>query len=452
MWAGVLAVLLCSEPARSAEGPAEPSPRDEKEPYYDTDRFYLYFETGHSFILDEHFAGDTDFDRPNGYNDVLGGGGGYNLTDHWGVEIQGHGTEPDLRSGTYGKSDEFSNITVAAAVRYRRPLWGGRLVPYLTGGAGFALNDINDSSKPHVKLRGDDATIAGTLAAGFDYFLAPSVAVGASLHSWIYPDIDTSMTVLNDAGGVVFSDESTMNLTSVALLMHIRVFPGQPASADGTRARRLFIADHGPFDTDDRRYYLYAAAGDMLFLDDKVGDRVALRAPGDLNWGLGCGLGVNLGGHWGVELQLLSTDPNINFDVQGKFAEMGNFVILPQLRYRWQFRGGRLVPFATAGLGATINDNNDHRTVVDQYAKGARYTPVVDMEESSVVGSVGVGLEYFLNHYLSFGIAVPFYIYPDWDTSVQQRGKGGALLGSPVESSMNYSGFAPMARLTAYIP
>jgi hypothetical protein len=190
----------------------------------------------------------------------------------------------------------------------------------------------------------------------------------------------------------------------------------------------------------------------MIFLDDEFGDRVALRAPGDLNWGLGGGLGVNLGGHWGMELQLLNTDPNINFDVQGKFAEMSNFVVLPQLRYRWRLRGGRLVPFVTAGLGATFNDINDRRTVVDQYAEGARYTPVPDVEGSSVVGSVGVGLEYFLSRHLSFGIAVPFYIYPDWDTSVQQRGKGGALLGSPVESSMNYSGFAPMARLTAYVP
>ena len=110
------------------------------------------------------------------------------------------------------------------------------------------------------------------------------------------------------------------------------------------------------------------------------------------------------------------------------------------------------MPFVTAGIGGTINDNNDHRTRVDQYAAGARYTPVVKMEDSSVVGSVGVGLEYFLNHHLSFGIAVPFYIYPDWDTSVQQRGKNGALLGSPAKSSMNYSGFAPMARLTAYVP
>ena len=129
MWAGVLAVLLCSQPARSAQGRAEPSPSNEKERYYDTKRFYFYVETGHSFILDEHFAGDTHFDTPNGFNDVLGGGGGYNLTDHWGVEIQGHGTEPDLRSSAYGKEEEFSNITVAAALRYRYPLYGGRLVP-----------------------------------------------------------------------------------------------------------------------------------------------------------------------------------------------------------------------------------------------------------------------------------------------------------------------------------
>jgi opacity protein-like surface antigen len=243
-----------------------------------------------------------------------------------------------------------------------------------------------------------------------------------------------------------------MNLTSVALLVHIRLFPGQQGSPDGSKRRRLLIADHGPFDTEERRYYLYGAAGDMIFLDDEFGGGVLLQAPGGANWLLGGGLGVNLDRRWGLEVQLVNSDPNMKIGVIGQFAEMSNFVVLPQVRYRWHLRGGRLVPFVMAGIGVTFNDINDRRSVVDVYPSGVQRTPVVDVDGTSVVGSVGIGIEYFLNHNLSFGLALPFYFYPDWDTSVQQRGPNGGLIGSPVESSMNFSGLAPMVRLTAYIP
>jgi opacity protein-like surface antigen len=325
-------------------------------------------------------------------------------------------------------------------------------VPFLTAGLGFSLNDVNDSSKPRIKIKGDDSTIAGTLTAGFDYFLVPNVAVGGSVHSWIYPDMDTSVIIRDDFNRVIFTDESKMNLTSVALLVHIRLFPGQAASADGSRSRRLFLADHGPFDTEERRYYLYGTAGNMIFLDDDFGGGISLQSPGGVNWLLGGGLGVNLGRRWGLEVQLVNSDPNMKTGAIGKFAEMSNFVVLPQVRYRWQFLDGRLVPFVMAGIGVTFNDINDRRSVVDVYPSDVERTPLVDVDGSSVVGSVGVGIEYFLNHNLSFGLAVPFYFYPDWDTSVQQRGPNGGLIGSPVESTMNYSGPAPMARLTAYIP
>jgi len=43
-------------------------------------------------------------------------------------------------------------------------------------------------------------------------------------------------------------------------------------------------------------------------------------------------------------------------------------------------------------------------------------------------------------------------IYPDWDTTVQQRDKTGASVGQPVKSSWNYTGIFPNVRLTAYVP
>ena len=47
----------------------------------DTGRFYLTFQTGHAGILNDHVAGDAYLDTPDGINVVIGGNGGYNITD-----------------------------------------------------------------------------------------------------------------------------------------------------------------------------------------------------------------------------------------------------------------------------------------------------------------------------------------------------------------------------------
>jgi hypothetical protein len=126
--------------------------------------------------------------------------------------------------------------------------------------------------------------------------------------------------------------------------------------------------------------------------------------------------------------------------------------MVPTARYRWQFLGGRVVPFATAGVGVAINRPNDPRNLVDVYLKGSRRTPRYDIQSTSVAATVGVGLEYFFNHHVSIGVGLPLMIFPDWDTTVQQRNKGGSPRGQPVKSSWNYTGIMPELRLTAYIP
>jgi opacity protein-like surface antigen len=414
--------------------------------YDDTGRPYFAFQVGHQQLLDDHVAGDLAIDTPHGVDLWLGGMIGYNLSRHWGIELQAEGTEPDIRSKSLGKVKEFSNITITPALRYRHPLGAGRVVMFGTAGLGASLNDINDTGDPKVKLTTDEFSLVGSLGAGFEYFAVPNVAFGLGVYSLIHGDLDTDLQVLagNRRGQPPSSDSSTMNLTSVSVLAHVRVFLGDPPDVEEEK-RRKFLASEGPFDVDDPRFYFYLLGGSLMVQDDEFGDGVELEAPGGVNWTLGGAVGMNLTRHWGAEVQLFNFELNVDESGLGKFAELSNFTVMPQLRYRYPFCGGRLVPFATGGVGVAFNGLNDKRGRVDVFEAGSRDTPDLDIDGTSVAGVVGVGVEYFVNHHLSLGLAVPYYFYPDLDTTIVR----GA---SVAHSKVNLSGPAPMLHVRVYLP
>jgi opacity protein-like surface antigen len=450
--AGLAVAVLLIATARGGVGAGDaPTGGSERRRPPDARRVYLYFQAGQSFQLDDHFTQDLEVDQ-GAFNLLLGGGGGYNIDDHWGIELQVVGTEPEIRSKTHGKVDELSNITFAAAVRYRRAILDGRVVPYVTAGLGPSLNDINDTADPRVKVSMDRWNFAGALSAGIDYFVAPSVALGIATQYHIYSDADTSFRETDPPRRV---QKSSVDLTAVSLVANVRLFLGEedPWAGEGVgalgRVRRLILAESGPFDTAERRVYLYALGGGMLPYDEDFALDVQFESPGGSNWLLGGGLGVNLDRHWGVEVQLVHTEPTLDGNTDagggpsGKLVEMSNLSILPGVRFRYPFRDGRLVPFVSGHVGAALNFLNDHRTdLVD-----------VGVQDSTVAGAVVAGFEYFLNRHLSFGLSVPLYIYPDWTASVERhrRSAFGPIIASD-RSEANYSGVALLMQLKAYVP
>ncbi len=448
-----LAMMLHARSVRAGRDETDAAPEAEAEqatsPYYDTGRFYFYFESGDGFILDDHLIDDVHFDEPNDFDLVLGGGGGYNISDHWGVELQGHGVESDVRSDSMGKLEEYSNITIVPAARFRWPMYGGRFVPFLTAGVGWSINADNDQHDPRVKITADDSTIVGTIAAGAEYFLSPNVAVGLTLHSFIFPDQDVNIVERDAQNRIVRDQNGTFNQTSLAVLAHVRVFPGAAGTPGDSSMLRWLLADHGPFDTDDRRYYLYLLGGHTAMFDHDFGDGVELADPGDFNATLGGGAGVNFDRHWGAEVQFFNAAPNLNATPFGKFSEIDNTTFLLLGRFRWPFLGGRLVPYVTAGLGAGTFDLNDSRTVVDvpteQGTAVTAKSPTLTVQATTVAAEAGIGVEYFLNHHVSIGVALPVYIYPDLPTTIQRGNQ------PPVGGHANFSGIAPQLQVKAYL-
>jgi opacity protein-like surface antigen len=412
----------------------------------DTGRLYFDFVTGMNFTLDEHFAGDVDVSAEPDL--LLGGSVGYNISRHWGVELQFQGGEPDLRSASRGKIREISVITVVPAARYRWHLLEDRLVPYITGGVGASFSDVNEDAKPFTRADSDATTIVGSLSAGFDYFVSQNVAVGLEGRYLIHPNQDAEVSFQAGRGGRVTHFMDSLNLTSISLLAQIRFFPGQQAGPDGDRT--LFLADHGPFDTDERRFYLAGFFGYDFLFDKNAGGGVKLRDKGgDFNITKGGAIGVNFDGHWSAEVQLLETPLTLRTNDLSKIAEVDDTAILPTLRYRVPLLGGRLVPFLSAGLGVGYLIVNDPRVVVEvpNGRGGAREvrSPKWDPESPRIVGSVGAGVEYFLNHHLSVGLYTPFHFYQGADTTVRFAN------GKTLTGKADFTGFLTLLQLKAYL-
>ena len=71
--------------------------------------------------------------------------------------------------------------------------------------------------------------------------------------------------------------------------------------------------------------------------------------------------------------------------------------------------------------------------------------PKLTIDSTAFAGQVGVGVEYFLNRHISFGLSLPAYLYPDLDTTVT------APNGNVTRGHANFSGLAPQIQVKAYL-
>ncbi len=439
-WGGMMVLALSSAGWGEMPAPGEASYLD------DSDRLYFQFVAGMNFTLDKPFAGDVEIAGEPDF--LLGGSVGYNISRHWGVELQFQGGEPDLDSASLGKIREISVITVVPAARYRWHLLDDQLVPYVTGGVGMSISDVNEDARPFTRANTDSSTVVGSLSAGFDWFLSENVAIGLEGRYLIHPNQDAEVAFQAPSGRVTrFEDD--LNLTSISLLAQIRMFPGQQAAPG--RPRRLFLADDGPFDTDERRLWVAGWFGyDFLFSRNAGGGARLRDEGGDFNLTRGGGVGFNFDRHWGVELQVLATPLNLRVAGLEKIAEVNDTAFLPTLRWRWPWLDGRLVTFLTAGLGVAMLEVNDPRLVLEvpdgrggaTQVQAPKWSPD---DRPLMVGAVGAGVEYFLNRHLSVGLYVPVHMYQQADTTVRYAD------GRVRRGTVDFSGVLALLQLKAYL-
>jgi hypothetical protein len=204
-----------------------------------------------------------------------------------------------------------------------------------------------------------------------------------------------------------------------------------------------------PVRHDERRYYLFGLGGDHIFFDDTYAGSVTTKAAGAPT------------GRWAAGAASTSTStgrrarhadgqrPEHHERRTGQDRRDGHFHDLPTARYRWQFWRGRLVPYVTAGIGAAITTPNDPRTSSTSSRRDAADAEVRHPERVGA-GTVGAGVEFFLNHHVSIG-SVFRSSSTRLETSVQQR-TPPARTSAAGEGQLELHGIFPNVRLTAYMP
>lgn len=160
-------------------------------------------------------------------------------------------------------------------------------------------------------------------------------------------------------------------------------------------------------DSDQRRYYL-----DLRYEDIASG----LTKSHD---GAGISAGVNFNRYLGLELAFDAYDVKV-----GDVSELEVLPLVPQLRLRYPLLHDRLVPYAIGGVGLSVTQANDARAPVhwDGGKTGVH-----------VAGSLGGGLEYFIQDNVAVGITGKYLFSGDVAYTADEQDStintGSALVG-----------------------
>lgn len=350
----------------------------------DTDQFrpYLRFHSG-------------DVEPLWGVDDHWSFGLGANFDATFGAELSLENFERDWDYGPIGTLAEVSSWHVLPEFRVRKPLFGGRLVPYLLAGIGptfIQLNDKKPASEGHsVRAEGMSFTVA--VGGGIEYFLADNVAFG----------LEGRYLFVNPIDGKVDGDSVDVDLSAPTFTFGLRVYFNE------THPREI-----NPVEPAHRnRFYTGVRVGGAFLTDSSMAANVDLE-PEESAWGNvlnqtgGLLLGADLGPHFGLEISADSLEYRFVTDGQ-EMGEYGMGVVIPQLRLRFPVRGTRWQPYVATGVGVVYGEFNDRRSKFDASeirAKGLH--PAIRL---------GAGLEYFVASNFSFS-ADAAWVY-SWDHSVR---------------------------------
>jgi opacity protein-like surface antigen len=147
-------------------------------------RLYVGLRYGGGFTETDAFSGGEVHPEPAAWFSTItqffGAAVGLNIGRHLGVEMAAEVFEARLHISGFGNTSELGVGYVIPHARFRYPIAGGRLVPYVLGGVGLSRVQTNDTKSPGKIVDVDVAGygVGAALGAGVEYFVASNIATG----------------------------------------------------------------------------------------------------------------------------------------------------------------------------------------------------------------------------------------------------------------------------------
>ena len=374
-------------------------------------RDYFTLRGGATNFINPDASSNVNLDNPalEGYQ---GGEIGLNLDRHWGVELAAGFIETALMEpGTGQKIAEYGLWTVLAQARLRFPLLNDRLTPYFVVGAGIGIGEQNDRNflnaggvgvRPAIPVNGpSDTTFVAAIGAGVEYFLTGNIALGLEAKHLI------AETEVEFAG-----EKTPLDFGALIGTIGLRVYLDKPTKEPESRARAS--------DGDGLRSYLALRAGAAFFTDPNSVPQAEIGTP--VFFG-GAAFGLNFNRHWGVEfaaeglpgrleaalLETALTTPGV-----GEVVEYSVWTNILQLRARYPMLDDRLVPYALFGGGVGYGEFNDRRIPAGENGVTGDF-------DFTLVGSAGLGVEYFVAENIAFGVEAKHVFMFETEATVNKK-------------------------------
>lgn len=139
-----------------------------------------------------------------------------------------------------------------------------------------------------------------------------------------------------------------------------------------------------------------------FYVDLRGGESNPLVRAHDL---VGLSVGANFNRYLGAELSADFYETRLDIDGYGHIGEYGIVALIPQLRLRYPFLGGRLVPYVVGGVGVALPEFNDR--------KPRGFGLSVDSDSAAIAGTIGGGIEYYVADNVAIGLEGKYLMAAD---------------------------------------
>jgi len=249
------------------------------------------------------------------------------------------------------------------------------IVSFLVAGGGLGFTQFNDPKRPvfGLSVNTDSSTPLGSIGGGLEYFIGDNIALGVE-GKYLF------------GGDVHYEIEGTALETppnAPLLMASMRFFYPELRPALFAESR-----DRVP-----ERFYFGLRAGGAVPVNDEVftGIEAEPEPPAyfdTFNQLFGGVLGLNFGRYLGIEVSAETSEMKLHLPGRGDLGELATHNIIPQLRARYPMMGGRVVPYAVAGVGVSFTELNDTLPAAEGLS--------IDADGAGMVAVLGGGVEYFV--------------------------------------------------------